>query len=362
MINNSITEFILSKKEYKRYARHIILNEIGIQGQQRLKNAKILFIGAGGLACPGILYLAACGIGFIGIIDSDIISISNLQRQILYSDKDINKLKTETIQKKIHLINSECKIQIYSYRLNNNNASCIISNYDVIIDTSDNFSTRYIIDKTCYKLHKVHIYGAIQNFEGQVSVFNYKSGPKYSDLYPRNLNLDNKNCNDIGVIGVLPGIIGILQATEAIKIITGLGQILSGDLIVYNALDISLKRIKIQPHKITTLRSKISQQDNRNVISCATIKNKKKQQITFIDVRQKIEFQEKHIINAINIPLKELKYASSIKLLNNYSKNQIIIIYCSHNTRAIIASNILNQYKIKHYRLYNGIYEWNKFI
>nr|AOM64637.1 molybdopterin biosynthesis protein [Riquetophycus sp.] len=349
---------ILSKEEYEKYARHIILDKIGIYGQQRLKKAKILFIGAGGLACPGILYLAACGIGNIGIIDYDIISISNLQRQILYNYQDIGKLKTISCQNRLNLLNPSCQVTIYSDLLNYDNVFLIIKNYDVIIDTSDNFATRYMIDEACHKLHKVHIYGAIQHFEGQVSVFNYKSGPKYSDLYPHYLKLANNNCNELGVIGVLPGVIGLLQATETIKIITGLGQISSGYLIVYNALDISIKKIKIQSNQKTNKKYKTSNKKYKNTILCKTIKKQQKNKIIFIDVRQKKEFEEKHIINAINIPLKEIKYKRSIKLLQNKYKHKMLIIYCSYNSRSIIASNILEQHNITHYRLENGFDEW----
>lgn len=348
---------ILSEKEYKQYARHIILDKIGFQGQQKLKTAKILVIGAGGLACPCIIYLAACGIGNIGIIDDDIISISNLHRQILYNQDDLNKLKTEIAKNKIHAINPNCTVNTYSYKLSYENGFNLFKHYDIILDTSDNFFTRYIIDEICYTLHKIHIYGAIQQFEGQISVFNYQGGPKYSDLYPEHLKLNQKDCNSIGVLNVLPGIIGILQATETIKIITGLGDILSGYMIIYNAENMSFKKVKVLSYKQHDkyYRSIVT---TNNTICYKELRNQDINQFIFIDVRQNIEFQKQKINNALNIPVKEIKYKSNIDFLKRELEDKIIVIYCSNNSRAIIASNILNRYKIKHWRLKNGLHAW----
>ena len=348
---------ILSEEEYNKYARHIILDKIGLPGQQKLKAAKILFIGAGGLACPCIIYLAACGIGHIGIIDDDTISISNLHRQILYNQCDLNKLKTDTAKRKIKAINPHCKVRIYSIRLNYENGFNLFKHYDIIVDTSDNFSTRYIIDEICYVLHKIHIYGAIQQFEGQISVFNYQGGPKYSDLYPKHLQLNQKDCNSIGVLNVLPGIIGILQATETIKILTGLGDVLSGHMIIYNAESMSFKKVKIVTYtQHNNYRKPVI--ETNNTISYEELSNKDINQFTLIDVRQNIEFQQQKIHNALNMPVKEIKYKSNIEFLKRELKEKIIIIYCSHNSRAIIASNILNKYHIKHWRLKNGLHDW----
>lgn len=349
----------LSTEEYNKYARHIILDRFGVIGQKRLKRAKVLLIGAGGLACPCVIYLASSGIGHIGIIDDDFIKLSNLQRQILYNITDINQLKTEIAKKKIHEINPKCRVNIYSYKLTDKNAFSIIKNYHIIIDASDNFITRYIIDKTCQQLHKVHIYGAIQQFEGHMSVFNYKSGPKYSDLYPQDLGLKNNNCSELGVLGVLPGIIGILQATEAIKIIVGLGKVLSGYLLIYNADSMSFKKTKILSFNKLITKCKYKENYN-NVIYCSHLDKIKDKQITFIDVRQKIEFKKKHINKAINIPLKTIEYKSNLDLFKGNLKNQTIILYCNHNSRAIIASNILRKHQVEHFRLENGLYEWIK--
>lgn len=358
MINYDIKNKFLSQEEYNQYAKHIILDQVGIHGQSRLKAAKVLLVGAGGLGCPCITYLATSGIGCIGIIDNDIISISNLQRQILYYKSDINKLKTEIAEQKIYQINPKCLVQVYSYQINKNNAFNIIKNYDIIIDTSDNFSTRYIIDEICYKLHKIHVYGAIQNFEGQISVFNYMGGPKYSDLYPKHLKLEDKACSNLGVLGVLPGIIGILQATETIKIIIGLSEILSGYMILYNAHDMSFKKIKILAEKKYTYKEKNNTYKKKQYISSKELLSKNPNHIILLDVRQKVEFKEQKIQNAINIPLREMMYKYNIDLLNKTYKNKQIIIYCSYNSRAILASQILSSYNINHFILNNGLKEW----
>ena len=353
----------LCKEEYLIYSRHLILHEIGLVGQQRLKQANILCIGAGGLACPAILYLASSGIGSIGIIDSDIVTISNLHRQVLYTRNNINELKTKSIKKKIETINPYCKTHIYSYKLTKENALDLIKNYDLILDTSDNFDTRYIIDEACSILHKIHIYGAVQNFEGQISVFNYKNGPKYSEIYPRTSNLEMNNCNEIGILGIVPGIIGILQATEALKIILGIGKILSGYILIYNALNMSFYTIQLP---ITNTRTIIKHQTSIYKIEQTKIilvnelkkKIKYKEQIFIIDVRQIQEFNQYHINNAFNIPLQKLKQKKYIQFIYQNLINKTIIIYCSNNSRSIIGSQILNIHKINHYRLKDGLHKW----
>nr|QOS04534.1 molybdopterin biosynthesis protein [Sarcopeltis skottsbergii] len=363
MLNFNQDILKLSKEEYLIYSRHLILNEVGIIGQQRLKQANILFVGAGGLACPAILYLATSGVGSIGIIDSDIVSISNLHRQVLYTRKNINELKTRSIKQKIETINPYCQTKIYSYKLTKNNAADLIKNYDIILDTSDNFDTRYIIDQACNILHKIHIYGAVQNFEGQISVFNYKNGPRYSEIYPKNRSLTINSCNDIGILGIVPGIIGILQATEALKIILGIGTILSGYILIYNALNMSFNKIQLP---VTNTRIIVKDQTNiykmeqTKIILVDELKNQieYKEQIFIIDVRQSQEFNQYHINNAINIPLQKLKQKKYIQLICKNLTNKTIIIYCSNNSRSIIGSQILNMYKINHYRLKGGLNQW----
>ncbi len=219
-----------------RYDRQIKLSEIGAEGQLRLQNAQVLVIGAGGLGCPVLQYLAAAGVGTIGIVDNDIVEESNIQRQVIYGTDSIGKSKAEAAGNYLQNLNPEIKTIIYNFRLIQSNVLDILESYDIIIDCTDNFETRYILNNTCLQLNKPWIYGAIHKFEGQVSVFNYKGGPSYRDLFPNKSEADIPDCATVGVLGVLPGLTGMLQATECIKLITGIGDILSGKLLVFDML------------------------------------------------------------------------------------------------------------------------------
>ena len=234
-----------SDQELERYSRHLILPEFGIRGQKKLKAAKILIVGAGGLGSAALKYLTAAGAGNIGIIDDDIVSVSNLQRQVLFDKGDVGNKKTEVAKIKLSMLNPLVDIKIYDFKLSWENADSIITNYDLVIDCSDNYQTRYITNKSTLKLRKPLVFGSIKNYEGQVSVFNYKDGPEYKDLYPDPPDEKEIPESDLGVLGVLPGIIGCLQANEAIKIIAGIGYVLSGELLVINLLENSFIKFKI---------------------------------------------------------------------------------------------------------------------
>ncbi|MEI6509301.1 MAG: HesA/MoeB/ThiF family protein, partial [Bacteroidota bacterium] len=225
---------MLNPHELKRYNRHIILPEIGLEGQQKLKLAKVLVIGAGGLGCPLLQYLAAAGVGTIGVVDSDTVDESNLHRQILYSSNEVGKNKADIAAKKLSELNPFIKITpIVSY-LNSENALQLFSDFDIIIDGSDNFATRYLVNDACVILNKPFVSGSIYKFQGQISVFNYHEGPTYRCLYPE--PGDIPNCAEVGVLGVLPGIVGCLMANETIKMIIGNGEVLSGKLLVFDSL------------------------------------------------------------------------------------------------------------------------------
>lgn len=240
-----MNESDFSYRESERYSRHLILPGFGIRGQKKLKAAKVLIVGAGGLGSAALKYLAAAGVGRIGIIDNDIVSISNLQRQVLYDTGDIGNKKTEVAKIKLSMLNPHIDIKIYDCELTRENAGNIINSYDLVIDCSDNYLTRYITNYNTLKLHKPLVFGSVKNYEGQLSVFNYKAGPEYKDLYPEPPDESEIKESDLGVLGVLPGIIGCLQANEAIKIITGNGDILSGYLLVINLLKNSFTKLKI---------------------------------------------------------------------------------------------------------------------
>lgn len=201
-----------------RYARHISLEEVGESGQQKLLKAKVLMIGAGGLGCPALQYLTAAGVGIIGIVDGDTVDESNLQRQVLFSTSDIGTKKVEAAKTRLEALNPDVTIKIYPENLNRENALNIIDDYDLVIDGTDNFATRYLVNDACVKRNKPFVYGAIHKFEGQVSVFNLDGGPTYRCLFPDAPKPGQiPNCAEVGVLGVLPGIIGTYQATEAIK-------------------------------------------------------------------------------------------------------------------------------------------------
>ena len=221
-----------------RYLRQTSLNEFGMEGQRKLSEAAVLVIGAGGLGLPVLQYLNAMGIGTLGIVEQDTIELSNLQRQPLYGEHDIGAPKLKITLQKLKVQNSETKLIGFDTYLVRDNALDIISNFDLVIDASDNFPTRYLINDACVLLDKPFIYGALHGFEGQVSVFNYQEGPTYRCLFPKMpSDQETPNCNDNGVLGIIPGIIGNLQALEAIKIIAGVGEVLSGKLLLFNGLN-----------------------------------------------------------------------------------------------------------------------------
>jgi adenylyltransferase/sulfurtransferase len=220
-----------------RYTRHTILSEVGEQGQQKIKEAKVLIVGAGGLGSPVIQYLTAAGVGTIGIVDDDQVSVSNLQRQVLYNEKDIGKNKVEVAQKRINENNSQIKVHSYKVKFTNSNMLEIADNYDLIVDCTDNFDSRYVIDNCSKQLNIPMVHGSISEFKGQVSVFSYKGSKSYCDLFPNKPNEELIKSN--GVIGVLPGIIGSIQAGEVLKIIVGYGEVMSNKLFLFNSKDLS---------------------------------------------------------------------------------------------------------------------------
>lgn len=233
---------------FANYQRQIILPEIGLVGQQKLQQSRVLFVGAGGLACPALLYLAACGVGTIGIIDFDSIEPSNLHRQILYGQNDLGKLKALVAKDKLQTLHPNCEVIAYTNKLDDSNAISICKEYNLIIDASDNIETRYIIEDACKQLNLPWVFAAIHKFESQISVFNYGlCKTQYSDIFPKTKDKQVAlNCAEAGVLGILPGIVGSLQANEALKIILQMGDVLSGTLLCYNALTNAFYSIKTQ--------------------------------------------------------------------------------------------------------------------
>lgn len=230
----------LSNEEILRYQRHLTLPGFGETAQLRLKEARVLVVGAGGLGCPALQYLAAAGVGTLGIVDDDVVSRSNLQRQILFTDADVGQSKAVAAAARLQAMNPEVSCDVYATRLTVKNALEWIGAYDVVVDGSDNFVTRYLVNDACVMSGKPLVYGALYTFHGQASVFNFKGGPTYRCLFPEPPDpKDAPNCAEIGVLGVLPGLIGVIQATETIKVICGIGQPLSGRLLIFDALEMS---------------------------------------------------------------------------------------------------------------------------
>jgi adenylyltransferase/sulfurtransferase len=251
---------ILSPREIRRYGRQIMIPEIGVTGQEKLKNAKILVVGAGGLGCPVLQYLAAAGVGKITIAEFDTVDESNLQRQILYGSDDVGKLKSIIAKDRLEHLNSLLKFEIFNLRIDHTNALKILKDYDIIVDATDNLDARYIINDSCIILNKPMVHGSIYKFEGAISVFNYKGGPTYRCYNPDNRKTVYKNPlpSEIGLFGVLPGITGTFMANEVIKIITEAGEILSGKVLLINIFSNNFRMFTVknvpENHNIRSLK------------------------------------------------------------------------------------------------------------
>lgn len=252
---------ILSQREIRRYSKQIMIPEIGLKGQEKLKQSKVLVIGAGGLGCPVLQYLAAAGVGYIGIAEFDVVDETNLQRQVLYGSEDVGKLKSITAKNRLNHLNSLIELEIYNLRCDASNALQIFQKYDIIVDATDNLEARYIINDTCVILGKPMVHGAIYKYEGVISVFNYKGGATYRcyNPYPKIEDCKNPVPSGVGLFGVLPGIIGTYIANEVIKIITETGEVLSGKVLLINILNNTFNTFTVanipENHNIKDLRT-----------------------------------------------------------------------------------------------------------
>ncbi|QVY67460.1 molybdopterin-synthase adenylyltransferase MoeB [Polaribacter sp. Q13] len=349
---------MLTSEEKKQYNRHLILDKIGEEGQLKLKQAKVLVIGAGGLGCPVLQYLTAAGVGTIGIIDDDVVDQSNLQRQILYTIDDIGISKSKTAAKRLSRLNPFVKFDVYNEKLTRENAILLFTNYDIIVDGSDNFSTRYLVNDAAVITNKPLVYGSIFKFEGQVSVFNYQGSGTYRCLYPTPPKLDESpNCSEIGVLGVLPGIIGSLQANETIKIICGIGAVLANKLLIYDSLQMNQTILNFE--KDTTLEITVLEADYDffcGIVSSEEITieelEKNKEKYNLLDVRETWE-REGHHIGGQHIPLDEL-----LERLDEVNQHKDLVVYCKSGVRSKKAINILfnNNYKPKILNLKGGCF------
>jgi len=367
-----------SKEELSRYDRHIIIPDFGFEAQKKLKAAKVLVIGSGGLGSPALLYLAAAGVGTIGIIDFDVVDDSNLQRQVLFGVDEIGKPKVEAAKKRLESLNPYINIRIYNEQLTSQNALDIIKDYDVVADGTDNFPTRYLVNDACVLLGKPNVYASIFQFEGQVSVFNYTNkkgelGPNYRDLYPTPPPPGLvPSCAEGGVLGVLPGIIGSLQALEVIKVITGVGETLSGRFVIFDALNFETRTFKIKRNAANPLNGEnptIKQLIDYELFCGVKAVEKPIKELTarelydlqvrgeniqIIDVREPHEYDIANIGGEL-IPLSTVS-ANAAKI----DRNKKVIVHCKMGGRSAKAIHELEE-KFGFTNLYNlkgGILGW----
>ncbi len=381
MLNPNLEAIELNKDEYQRYSRHIILPEVGLEGQKRLKAASVLCIGSGGLGSPLLLYLAAAGIGRIGLVDFDIVDSSNLQRQIIHSESWVGKPKIQSAKDRIHSINPHCQVDLYETAISSENALDILALYDVIVDGTDNFPTRYLTNDACVLLDKPNVYGSIFRFEGQATVFNYQGGPNYRDLYPEPPPPGMvPSCAEGGVLGVLCGIIGTIQATEAIKIILGAENTLSGRLLLYNAWDMKFRELKLRPNPERPVIEKLidyqefcgipqaAAKEAENMIPEMSVKDLKqlmdsgKDDFVLLDVRNPNEYEIAKIDGSILIPLSELEDGSGIDKVKELANGRRLIAHCKLGGRSAKALNILKEAGIEGTNVKGGIAAWSEEI
>jgi sulfur-carrier protein adenylyltransferase/sulfurtransferase len=356
--STAVEEATLSNEELMRYSRHLLLPEVGMEGQLKLKNASVALIGAGGLGAPLGLYLAAVGIGRIGLVDFDVVDVSNLQRQIIHGTRDIGRKKLDSAAEKMQDINPHLKIDKHEIALTSENALDILRDYDIVIDGTDNFPTRYLVNDACVLLKKPNVYGSIFRFEGQATVFAYEDGPCYRCLYPEPPPPGLvPSCAEGGVLGILPGMIGIVQATEAVKIILGIGSTLKNRLLLYDALHMRFRELKLRREADCpvcgdhpTITKLIDYQEfcgirptpavEQGAIDVTEVKAKldRGDDFELIDVREPYEYQICSIPGAKLIPLGQLP-----KRLNELDRHAEIVAHCKSGKRSQQAVDLLKK-------------------
>lgn len=368
---------MLSENEIVRYSRQIQLADFGVDGQEKLKNAKVLVIGAGGLGCPSLQYLTAAGIGTIGIVEFDVVSETNLHRQILYTINDIGKPKLGCAIERLSALNRFVVFNAHNTTINKKNAHKIIRNYDIVIDGSDNFSTRYMINDICVLLDKTLVYGSISRFEGQVSVFNAplsgnERSATYRCLFPEAPSPETApNCSEVGVLGVLPGIIGAMQANEAIKIITGMGENLLNKLFIMNVLTMNSYTIGFSKSEELQMPENLDEFEEFDYnyfcdanpsppvleISCAELQHCLKEnpeKVEIVDIRATDEQPNLTDLSGKRFPINEL-----INNLDKLNTNKKIVVICTSGNRSKLAVRLLEENGIEGtYSLSGGIDAW----
>ena len=346
----------LTSEERERYHRHLILPEVGEAGQRRLKAARVLLVGAGGLGAPVALYLAAAGVGHLGIVDADAVELSNLQRQVIHDTRDVTRAKVASAERRIHVLNPHVDVAAYGTRLTSSNAMDLLSGYDVIVDGSDNLATRYLVNDACVLLRKPNVYGSVLRFEGQASIFSSGDGPCYRCLFreppPPGLV---QNCAESGVLGVVPGLVGVVQAAETIKLITGIGETLAGRLLLVDALRMRFRTIDLEKdaecvacgrREITSLidyeafcgvghgeaeHSARAEDDEIMPLALAARLQRGEAPI-LLDVREPHEWAIARLPEARLVPLNSLP-----DVLDTLDRTREIVVYCHHGLRSAAA-------------------------
>lgn len=375
----------LTNEQVKRYSRHLIMPEVGVEGQEKLVNSSVLCIGAGGLGSPLALYLAAAGVGHLGVLDFDVVDFSNLQRQIIHSEETIGDLKVESAKKRLLELNSDIKVTTYNVMINSENALDIIKDYDIVVDGTDNFATRYLVNDSCVLLGKPNVYGSIFRFEGQVSVFDAERGPCYRCLYPEPPPPGLvPSCAEGGVLGILPGIIGTLQAAETVKLIIGQGNPLIGRLLFLDVLEMQPREMKLRKDpncpicsENATIKELIDyeefcgigrgelgqeettkREDEEDVMEINIDQFKEMRDngndFTLLDVREYHEYDIANIEGSVLIPLGEIADRK-----DELNPDDEIVVHCHHGGRSMRATQYLKDQGFKNVKnLAGGIDAW----
>ena len=366
----------LTADELRRFSRHLILPEFGLTAQRRLKASSVLLVGLGGLGSPAALYLAAAGVGRIGLVDADVVEISNLQRQIIHGHSALGKLKAESAEARMLDLNPGLIIERHDVSLSIDNALDLIARYDVIIDGTDNFPTRYLVNDACVKLGKPNVFGSVLRFDGQLSVFDARSGPCYRCLFPDPPPAElSMNCSEAGVLGVLPGVIGSLQATEAIKILSGIGTPLIGRMLIYDGLDLSFNTIDIfkAPDCPVCSSAGLGVPLKETVMVCAApvgrsisadalqLRLASGEELLVVDVRNPVEWAQGMIAGAIGLPKANLEHMLAEPGAQPLPKDQDIVLVCQSGLRSNASIRALQAAGYDAGRLFNlerGMAAW----
>ena len=367
---------MLSQEELQRYARHLVLPGVREQGQEKLKSASVLIVGAGGLGTPAAMYLAAAGIGTLGIADDDVVELSNLHRQPLHNTDSVGKRKVDSAQERLHAINPHVRAKTYTERLNSKNALGVLSEYDIIVDASDNYPTRYLLSDACTLLKKLIVHGSVLGFEGRVYVFNDPAGPCYRCAYPEPPPPElTQDCSEAGVLGVLPGIIGTIQAAEVVKLILGIGQPLVGRVLLLNGLSMEFRELRLNKNPdcpacgttptVTALidyeqfcgmKKEMKRNGSISVVELKQALDGGKR-IFILDVREPEEYRIANLGGYL-IPLQDLP-----ERMKELDPEQDIVVHCHHGNRSAFAVQFLEKAGFSSVRnLEGGIDEWARTI